>query len=92
MNWIDQDPDAFKALILAMRDAFARGENVMDVARQRLGSQANSDQAILISYDLQAGSYVASARKSPETKDAWCRQLADLIKPWVTPGCSILEI
>lgn len=51
-------------LILAMRAAYERGENVMAVARNLLGAQANALMATMIAYDLQAGTYTSARRRT----------------------------
>ena len=61
-------------------------------ARELTGTNENSPAATLIAYDLQAGSYVASVEARPEYSDRWCDQLAGLLQPHVTEGCSVLEV
>ncbi len=76
-----------------MRKAFARGENAMAWARANEDfSSGEVIDAALIAYDLQAGSYVALARKDPAYRRKWCAQLAELIKPWIEPGDRLLEV
>lgn len=79
-------------LLLGMRAAFARGENVMAYARDALGVAANTPAATLIAYDLQAGSYVARVRSDPAGNDRWCAQLAGLLDPLVDRTSSVLEV
>lgn len=79
-------------LILGMRAAFARGENAMEHARRELNSDANSTVASLISYDLQAGSYIADARVNPEANARWVGQLASILEPFVTEHSLVLEV
>jgi Methyltransferase domain len=43
-----------------LRTAYARGENVSALLRKHLGSLINTEEIIELSYDLQAGSYVAA--------------------------------
>jgi len=42
---------------LDAREAYARGENVMARLREQAGIGFNSDDAVLVAYDLQSGSY-----------------------------------
>ncbi len=42
-----------------IRALFERGENIINWVQSREGAQTNSEAAILYSYDVQAGSYVA---------------------------------
>ncbi|MBK7000789.1 MAG: class I SAM-dependent methyltransferase [Rhodoferax sp.] len=79
-------------LILGMRAAYARGDNAMEYARQAVGIIDNSVVATLIAYDLQAGSYVASARANPEGNSRWCAQLAEIINPFLAQHGSLLEV
>lgn len=41
-----------------LQELYARKTNIMGLLRERTGSRQNSVEAILIAYDLQAGSYV----------------------------------
>jgi ubiquinone/menaquinone biosynthesis C-methylase UbiE len=79
-------------LILGMRAAYARGENAMEYARRTLGMRSNMAIASMIAYDLQAGSYIQGALEDPEGKAQWCRQLADILNPYVTEGGTLLEV
>ena len=79
-----------------MRAAYARGDNAMAYAREALETQGfdgrNQRLSTLVAYDLQAGTYIESARKDPELKALWCRQLAALIAPELPQGGSLLEL
>lgn len=77
-----------------MRDAYHRGENAMAFARSFLeqNGDRNLPVATLIAYDLQTGSYVAQARKNPDANRRWCSQIAELIRPWLPSGGSLLEV
>jgi hypothetical protein len=41
-----------------LKDAYARNENITRILREQSGSSSNDQSAIMIAYDLQAGSYV----------------------------------
>lgn len=86
------DTRELRQLILGMRAAFARGENAMELARRELNYDTNSTMATLISYDLQAGSYTANARANPQANARWVGQLANLLAPFVTERCLVLEV
>lgn len=43
-----------------LKRAYARKENIMSLLRREGGDQGNDQTAILLAYDLQAGSYVAN--------------------------------
>ncbi len=79
-------------LILAMRAAYVRGENVMSYARKAENSAVNSSISTLIAYDLQAGSYISGARTQPEERTLWCEQLADILNPYINQQSLILEV
>lgn len=79
-------------LILGMRAAYARGENVMEYARKTAGALGNSPVSTLIAYDLQAGTYIAGARANPEARARWCGQLAEILNPYISTQSSILEV
>lgn len=87
--------DAFRRLILEMRQAFHKGKNAMEIARsqsEEADTQHNTTSATLIAYDLQAGSYAQIAVNNPEAILQWCSQLANAIRPHIKPNSSILEI
>lgn len=76
---MSSDAEQLRKLIHGMREAYSRNENVMSFARQELNRKDNSSTAILIAYDLQAGSYSSIASKNKEVIDRWCSQLASII-------------
>ena len=86
------DTQELGRLIMGMRTAYARGDNAMAWARTNSTRETNTLVSTLVAYDLQAGSYVASARANPNYINRWCAQLADLIRPYVEPGDHILEV
>ncbi|CAD5937818.1 Putative S-adenosyl-L-methionine-dependent methyltransferase [Planktothrix agardhii] len=74
-----ENTDRLRTLIQKMRLAYQRGENAMACAREIIGESENSLMATLISYDLQAGSYISAVKKNPEIKERWCQQVANII-------------
>ena len=74
-----ENTDRLRTLLQAMRLAYQRGDNAMACARGILGESQNSFIATLISYDLQAGSYISAAKKNPEINEHWCQQVANII-------------
>ncbi len=48
---------AERDLLREAREAYARGENVMELLRMATGSGRNTVDSVLVSYDLQSGSY-----------------------------------
>lgn len=79
-------------LITGMVSAYERGENAMAWARNHIGSKTNETIISLIAYDLQAGSYVKFSEENPDYQKKWCRQLSELIMPYIKSGGRILEV
>lgn len=79
-------------MALALRAAYARGENVMEFARCNFGEAANTPLITLLAYDLQSGSYINGARADPDYRIRWCGQLAKLLDCYVSPEDSLLEV
>lgn len=61
------------------REAFQKGRNVMRLARRRGRGSKNSSEAILLAYDLQAGSYLQAYQQNPEKYEKIYRQIAAFI-------------
>jgi len=91
-NELRSDVTELGRLILGMRAAYTRGDNVMAYARQAAGALGNSSISALIAYDLQAGTYIAGARANPEGRVLWCGQLSEILDPYITEQNSILEV
>ena len=79
-------------LMLGMRSAYEKGENVMEFARRNTGAIENSQIATMIAYDLQAGSYILGALENPQGRIQWCSQLAEILNPLVNEDSTLLEI
>lgn len=75
-----------------MREAYARGANAMEIAREYLGLAENASLATEISYDLQAGEYLRLARQDPESHRRWVTQLGWVLDRYLEPGDSVLEV
>jgi SAM-dependent methyltransferase len=91
-NLLCTDVTELGRLVIGMRAAYARGENVMEYARKSENVLGNTPISTLISYDLQAGTYVAGARAHPEERERWYGQLAYILNPYITTESSILEV
>lgn len=78
-----ENTDRLRTLIQKMRLAYQRGENAMACAREILGESENSLIATLISYDLQAGSYISAVKNNPEFQERWCHQVASIVNPLI---------
>lgn len=92
MNDPMSDACELRRLLMGMRSACVRGENVMAWSRQNLGQPENNPVAILVAYDLQTGSYIHWVRTDPLSSERWVTQLARTLEPFLAPGCSILEV
>jgi len=57
-----------------------------------LTTDVNDLLATLVAYDLQAGSYVSTARANRDRNRLWCKQLAGLLGNVLAEGDSILEV
>ncbi len=92
MATMREDIVEVQKFIVGMKEAYARGENMMRWHRAAAEVQTNSTTAALIAYDLQAGSYVETALRSPGGNKRWCAQLADLIRPIIAESDTIVEV
>jgi SAM-dependent methyltransferase len=74
-----------------VRALFERGENIIEWVASREGAANNSETAILYSYDVQAGSYVAELKDEARRrfKDELGRRLAGVLDA-LAPG-SLLD-
>ncbi len=86
------DKDELGRLIVGMRAAYARGDNVMAWARANSAGSDNTLLSTLIAYDLQAGTYVDFTRNDRGFSELWCGQLAELLSPYITQRDYILEV
>ena len=73
------EANKLRQLIRGMRAAYAKGDNAMAYARDSMNVVENNIVSTLISYDLQAGSYVARVEANPQASQAWCSQAAESI-------------
>jgi len=82
--------------IVGVKQAYLEGKNAMEFARTILNKYShestNHKIAILLAYDLQAGTYVENFSKNPDFYKSWCKQLTNLINPIFPDGGSILEV
>jgi ubiquinone/menaquinone biosynthesis C-methylase UbiE len=89
---VDDDATELGSLIHGMREAYSKGENAMEYARKSSSSMANSPVSTLIAYDLQAGNYIATAKADPDARAKWCRQLAEILGPYLDARRTVLEV
>lgn len=94
---MNRSRNCLSAIIRGMRTVYFSGGNAMEWCRDHLRAteataSGNDPLATLVAYDLQAGSYVALTKATPEANDRWCSQLATLIDGVAEDGDSLLEI
>ncbi|MDA0787237.1 MAG: class I SAM-dependent methyltransferase [Proteobacteria bacterium] len=75
--------------IPALRDAYRRGQNIMQAYRASTGSGDNSPEAIEIAYDLQAGQYIRNHASEPDYYHAYTDEQAALLDTHF-PDCESL--
>jgi SAM-dependent methyltransferase len=75
-----------------LRRAYERGENVSARLRSELGTDRNTAEIIELSYDLQAGAYIAALAdpRAREVNERYASELAALVRGLTTPG-TLLE-
>lgn len=86
------ESEKLEKLVCQLREAFARGENAMALARRILGCNENDPVATLLSYDLQTGGYVRWAKSDLPAWETWCAQLANLLRDLLPASGSLLEV
>src|SRR5262245_55451421 len=69
--------------LLDLKTAYSRNENITRILRESAGAVTNDQSAILIAYDLQAGSYV-QALDDPEYLQR-VEKYADAIAAFLNP-------
>lgn len=69
---------------------YQEGKNLMEYFRNQDNTQQNSTEAILISYDFQAGSYVQYAQEHAEYLDQYTGAIAKILDQF--SGSSLLEV
>ncbi len=86
--------DKMKELILAITSAYKKGDNMLEIARAKFSEDGkNSILPILLSYDLQAGSY--NVNKSNDLKnyyDEYGHHIAEILNLYSTPKNNFLEV
>lgn len=78
------------ALTRKLRELYARGENLAAYLRSLEGAAVNTVEDVMLSYDFQAGSYLAAYEKDPAYLEARTRALATLLQG-LGPFRTVLE-
>ncbi|MBL7840233.1 MAG: class I SAM-dependent methyltransferase [Cyclobacteriaceae bacterium] len=74
-----------------IKGLYDRGENIIGYLKSQDQRETNTLEDILISYDFQAGSYIAHAENHQEFANAYAKAIASEIKKLGTPK-SVLEV
>ena len=77
--------------ILEIKDLYDNGTNILRHLKSKNGSETNSTDDILISYDLQSGTYLKGLSKDIEFRNRYCKSLARKISD-LGQFDSILEV
>jgi SAM-dependent methyltransferase len=77
---------------IELRAAYARGENISALLRNQFGTLINTEEFIEISYDLQAGSYIAAMENPAHAAHVqrYSAELAQILSQYGQPT-SLLE-
>jgi ubiquinone/menaquinone biosynthesis C-methylase UbiE len=75
-----------------IRRLYRDGVNIIDHLKAKLGEKYNTDQLVETSYDMQAGSYVAYVQRHSEFEAAYQGELAQILRPLISPGDSIIDV
>ena len=84
--------DQLYNLIVAMRQAYACGENAMAASRELLGSKENHPYATMIAYDLQTGTYNSTRRAQKMVVSPVDQIIADILETLLPEEGSLLEV
>jgi hypothetical protein len=78
--------------LVAAREAYSRGENVMAFLRRQLGVNSNTSEVIEFAYDLQAGSYIEYLERNFEEVNLYATEVASMLEPHLKPHGSLLDV
>ncbi|MDP2641223.1 MAG: methyltransferase domain-containing protein [Candidatus Yanofskybacteria bacterium] len=73
-----------------IQKAYARGENIAQYLRKG-GRSKNTLETIMVSYDLQSGSYIKRTKKNSAFHERYTKAIASVINGLGAPRGSILE-
>ena len=77
--------------IQKIQEIYQQGGNLMEYFRNTSGASSNDIESILISYDLQAGSYIKNAETNADYIDKYTASIANVIRG-LGPNQSIMEV
>ena len=74
-----------------IKTIYFENKNIIRYLKELDGSERNTTEDIMISYDFQAGSYIEGYKSEPSFKDTYCAYLANVINNLASYD-SILEV
>ena len=80
-----------KKLPNTLKNLYKRGKNITEYLKHGKKSKKNTDETIMISYDLQSGSYIKYTETHPEYSEKYTRAISKVINDLYVPLGSILE-
>jgi len=89
---MNSESEKLGILLRQLREAYAKGENAMALARKILDRADNDPVATLLAYDLQTGNYVRWAKGNQVSWNSWCEQLAGFIRRILPEQGTVLEV
>ena len=78
--------------ILELRKAYAEGENITELLKNKANITENTPEIIESAYDLQAGSYIQYTQENQERADLYAAELASIINDHINAGDSLVDI
>lgn len=73
-------------LLKKVKEVYEGGGNIIQFINEQEKNEANSKEAILISYDFQAGSYVSEYKKNPEPRNLLSQKCVDELVSIINGG------
>lgn len=78
--------------VLHAKQAYAEGRNVTELLRRQRQVSCNTPEIIEIAYDIQSGAYIEKAEGQAGLVDAYCRELASLMAPYLGHDEIVLDV
>jgi ubiquinone/menaquinone biosynthesis C-methylase UbiE/uncharacterized protein YbaR (Trm112 family) len=71
-----------------LQKMYDEGKNITKILKS---SGYNSEKSIEIAYDLQSGSYIEQAKRNKKQINAWAKEIAKIIQPYIDNNQMILD-
>ena len=65
-----------------IQNIYSKGGNMMNYLKNKTNTNQNTIEAILISYDFQAGNYIEKAKNNPELEELHSNNIINVIKKY----------